>query len=164
MERVGMRRIGLGFLAGIAGGVVLGAFLVAMRAVSADYPWGGLVVLGSRLVEPGRTTVGPVDASVLAGAAALLGVAAIWGLFFGYVFHGLTRFGTIVAGLVWGFAVWGAMSGLILPLAGLGEVRDLLTPVRWIVAYLLFGLTVAIAYRPAQPVVPRILRARRATT
>lgn len=163
MERV-MRRIGLGFLAGIAGGLVLGGFLVATRAVSADYPWGGLVVLGSRLVEPGRTAVGPFDASVLAGAAVLLGVGAIWGLFFGYVFHGLTRFGTIVAGLVWGFAVWGAMSWVLLPAAGLGEVADLLTPVRWIVAYLLFGVTVGIAYLPAQPDPHRILRARRATT
>jgi hypothetical protein len=45
--------------------------------------------------------------AVVLGGAIELAVAVVWGMVFALLFRGLTRAGTVVAGIAFGFVMWG---------------------------------------------------------
>ena len=146
-----IRSEALGALAGVLGGLVLAAFFVAMSWKDGHDLWqplklAGYPLLAARALRPGLDNV-----AIAVGVALHLGISAAWGLSFGLVFHGLSRLGTFVAGLVWGFAAWAVMSWLVLPLADMIDVARAMPLGRAIFAHLLFGATLAVAFMPAQP-------------
>lgn len=151
-----IRSSGMGVLAGIAGGVVLLSLYVAFRRVEGHDVWSALEMAGAPWVGARAVRPGPDFRAVGVGLGAHFAISAGWGLLFGLVFHGLSRLGTVVAGLVWGFAVWAVMFWLVLPLAGMTQViRDL--PVgEAVLGHLAFGLAVGVFFMSAQPArVPR---------
>jgi hypothetical protein len=142
--------VGVGLLAGLVGGFVLAVFRITMALGAGGDAWHPLEmaaapVLGERALVPGFD-----PAAFVLGMILHFAIAAAWGGVFGFFFHGLAARGTVIAGPLFGLVVWFTMLYVVLPLAGLSELATAV-PIRdAIVAHVLFGLGVGIAYAPFQ--------------
>ena len=145
-----------GVVAGIVGGLALAVYL-AIQAIAQGAALAP-VFKGAALpfFSPDRVGSPAWDpAPVALGLIAHLGVSILWGVLFGLLFYGLSRAGTIVAGLFWGLVVWLAMFYVVLPLVGGFGVTQA-TPL-WsaVLMHLVFGLFTAVGFLPFQRKVPR---------
>ncbi len=142
--------VDVGLLAGLAGGLVIAVFRITMALRAGGDAWHPLEmaaapVLGERALLPGFD----LSAFVL-GTILHFAIAAAWGGVFGFFFHGLATRGTVIAGALFGLVVWFTMMYVVLPLAGVAALASAV-PIRdAIVAHVLFGLGVGIAYAPFQ--------------
>ncbi len=145
-----------GVVAGLVGGVAVAAYL-ALQALLQGGPLAA-VFKGAALpfFSPERVGSAAWDPAPLAlGLLSHFGVSIVWGVLFGLLFYGLSRAGTLVAGLFWGLVVWIGMFYVVLPLVG-GYGVTQATPV-WSAAlmHLVFGLFTALGFLPFQRKVPR---------
>lgn len=135
-----------GSVAGALGAASL-AVLFAARAISS----------GADAATPFRLAAFPflgaaVNEPRLAPWVAVLGLyihltlGMTFGTLFGRVFYGVSRVGTLVAGVVYGPAVWLAMRFAILPLLGLGALVQNLATEQCFTEHLLFGVITAAWY------------------
>lgn len=138
-----------GFFAGLSGGLAVALWMMLMRVLQGANAWpavkgASFPFLGERAFEPGFDGL-----AVSLGLVAHFGVSIFWGLLFAVAFDGLSRLGTVFAGLFWGLVVWVGMYYVVLPLAGAGEIsRGPIAPA--VVSHLIFGLFVALGYLPFQ--------------
>lgn len=142
----------------VKGGVAAGAFgaIALWVALLLDRSVGGVDVfsvlktagapfLGERALEPG-----PDWGAVVVGIVSHLAVSLVWGLIFAALFYGLSKVGTLVAGALWGIAVWFGMFYVVLPLLGWSSIAQSMPPLRAILFHLLFGLALGIGMLPFQ--------------
>ena len=140
----------IALFAGRVGGLVLAVFWIATALAGGGDAWQPLEMAAAPVLGP-RALVPGFDLSALVlGVILHFAIAAMWGATFGFFFHGLAARGTAIAGALFGIVVWFTMIYVVLPLAGLAELAAAV-PVRdAIVAHVLFGLGVGIAYAPFQ--------------
>jgi uncharacterized membrane protein YagU involved in acid resistance len=150
MERVGGayrgvgRRIAEGAAAGVFGGLVFTAIMVAVHSDRmlvalklAAYPF-----LGDRVMHSGFDA-----AAVALGVLCHLAVSIGWGIGFALLVDEFSRAAIVALGAVWGFVVWIVMFAVILPVVapklaeGGGSFGNLLI-------HVLFGLSVAVGLLP----------------
>src|SRR5688572_15435119 len=95
-----------GIVAGLVGGVAIAVLGLIIAAAGGQDPWiamkgAAVPFLGKEILVPGFAA-GPV----LLGIIMHFVVSAVWGMLFGWLFYGIGRTATIVAGLMWGLVVW----------------------------------------------------------
>jgi hypothetical protein len=143
-------RRGRAALGGVASGIVAGLFLTlmmtAMSLARGNDVWYGIKgaaapFLGARAMAPGFDLF-----AVWLGLMIHLAISVAWALPFAFLFYGLRRGATILAGAAWGIVVWLGMFYLILPAVGLEQMQREAPVVRAIVYHLFFGVAVAIAF------------------
>lgn len=139
-----------GLFAGLVGGLVLAVFRIATAVAAGGDAWQPLELaaaplLGERALSPGFDLT-----ALVLGLIIHFAIAAAWGATFGFFFHGLAARGTVIAGALFGIAVWFMMTYVALPLANLTEVAAGVPLRDALVGHVLFGLGVGIAYAPFQ--------------
>ena len=72
------------------------------------------------------------------------------GIAFAAIFYGLSRAGTIVAGVLWGFVVWVVMYYAVLPAFGLAAHASETPIADAVLLHVLFGFVLAIGFLPYQ--------------
>jgi hypothetical protein len=151
MNRATWRRaFGGGAVAGIVGGILISAYMLAMNVAEGRDLWltmkgAGMPFLGERAAEPGFDLY-----AVLVGGASHFAVSIIWGVLFAMLFYGASKLGTIALGAVWGIVVWLVMFYLVLPLAGLSAIPKTVPLGQAVLEHLIFGLAVGIGFLPFQ--------------
>jgi len=133
----------IGIFAGAAAGMALTLMMTLMSLAGGKDVWYGMKgaaapFLGERAMQPGFDLL-----AVWMGLVSHLAVSAIWGVMFAFLFYGLSRGMTMLAGAAWGIAVWLGMFYLVLPISGLSAMADEAPLVKNIVYHELFGLGVA---------------------
>lgn len=155
--------VGGGVSAGMVGGLVLWIFLMILTAASGGSIWS--VTKGAAAPFLEATSPGFELGPVLLGTLLHFAISAAWGATFGVLAYGLGRGATVAAGLGWGLVVWLVMYYVVLPLAGLGAVVAATPAFMAILAHLVFGLALGLAFLPYQRKAPsRPVGTRRQTT
>lgn len=77
-------------------------------------------------------------------------VGVFWGVVFVLVFYGLSRAGTIAAGIAWGVVVWITTSALVLPALGLGQLAAAEPAALAVMEHVVFGVAIAVTFLPFQ--------------
>lgn len=144
------KAVGGGIQAGLVGGAAIALFLIVVAVSSGGTVWSVLKgaaapFLGAQAATP-EFALGPV----LLGSVLHFAISAAWGAAFGVLAYGLSRGATVVAGLGWGLVVWLVMYYVVLPLAGLGAMVAQTPAVMAILAHLVFGLALGLAFLPFQ--------------
>jgi hypothetical protein len=139
-----------GAMAGLAGGLVLALFMLAVSLIQGQDIWvgvkaAGFPFLGETALQPGFA-LGPV----LVGLITHFAVSAMWGAIFGGLFAGSSPSATIAWGAIWGLIVWLAMSRVVLPVVGAGPIASSMGAAVSVFEHLLFGLALALAFLPYQ--------------
>ncbi len=139
-----------GALAGLVGGLVVGALTLTAGAVRGQAPWVGMKIaaypfLGDRVLRPG------FDAGAVAlGLLDHLAVSAVWGILFALLAFGLARWATVGFGAAWGLIVLFVMTYLVVPLAGATRLEDAMSVGPTVLAHVTFGVAVGLAFLPFQ--------------
>lgn len=144
------RVVGGGIVAGLVGGVALGAILAAGSLATGQDVWmsmkgAGAPFLGGRALSPGFDAV-----AVLVGFVAHLAVSVAWAVPFALLADGLSKGATILAGALWGIVVWIGMHYAVLPALGLAEMARSAPPALSALLHVVFGFIVALGYLPFQ--------------
>jgi hypothetical protein len=137
-------------------------FMLASNLIQGNDVWVGMKMasapfLGERVFEPGFA-MGPVVVGVLSHFA----VSLVWGILFAWLFYGISKGLTVLAGAFWGIVVWLGMFYIVLPLVGLGGMAADVPVLFAIVEHVVFGLAVGIGFLPYQRPRHAIRRARAA--
>jgi hypothetical protein len=141
-----------GAVAGVASGLISGLCIAFWTAARGAELWRAAKMasapfFGERSLQP-AFEAGPV----LVGTVAHLAVCTAWGALFGGVFYGATRGATVALGALWGLVAWLAMYYGVLPLVGVANLASVVPVALSIVAHVLFGLLLGIAFLPFQRV------------
>jgi hypothetical protein len=145
------RALGGGAIAGIVGGIALTIALLFGAWMTGASGWvilkfASLPFLSdARVFQPGFEA-GPV----LLGVTLHFLVSVGWGVLFALFFYGLSRGGTVLAGLLWGVVVWLAMYYAVMPLLGLGAIARGAPVWPALINHLIFGLFVGLGFLPFQ--------------
>jgi hypothetical protein len=139
-----------GLAAGLAGGIVLSVLMLVSDAIAGRNVWlalkgAGAPFLGARARAPGFDYL-----AIVVGFGSHLLVSVIWGVLFAVVVYGLPKTVTVAAGALWGLVVWISMYFVVLPIVGMGAYSRHAPVGPAMVAHVLFGLVVAIAFLPSQ--------------
>ena len=139
-----------GVVAGIVGGLALSLFTLLTSLMSGKDIWRGMKVAGAPITGERAMDPGFDAATVVVGLLSHFAVSIVWAVLFGLVFFGLTKVGTMFAGVFWGFIVWIAMFYVVLPMVRMGDITRS-TPISLaILEHVLFGIVVAAAFLPFQ--------------
>jgi hypothetical protein len=142
--------IGGGAIAGVLAGIALALALVAMAVATGHDVWLSLKGAGAP-VFPDRAQAPGFDAAAVAlGVAGHFAISIVWGIVFAAIFYGLSRTGTIFAGILWGFVVWLAMYYAVLPAFGLAEHASTTPVADAVLLHVLFGFVLAVGFLPYQ--------------
>jgi hypothetical protein len=139
-----------GFLSGIIGGLFLSAMNLVMTALRGQSLWpvfkgAATPFYGERVMSP-SFDLAPFAVGILCHFL----ISICWALAFAFLFYGLARSATLIAGAGWGFVVWIGMYYVVLPAVGLGAMARGMSPALPILEHVLFGLVVAAAFLPYQ--------------
>lgn len=141
------RRAGVGgIVSGFLAGLLLSAVMTAMTLAHGGDPWMGLKgasapFLGARAMQPGFDLL-----AVWLGLVCHFAVSIAWGLGFAFLFYGLSRVATLVAGAAWGIVVWLGMYYVVLPIVGLSAVAHTVPIAMAVGMHVFFGLCVATVF------------------
>jgi hypothetical protein len=139
-----------GVVAGIVGGFALSLFTLLMSLMSGRDIWKGMKVAGAPFTGERAMDPGFDAATVVVGLLSHFAVSIVWAVLFALVFFGLTKVGTLFAGVFWGFIAWITMFYVVLPMVRMGDITRS-TPVSLaILEHVLFGVVVAAAFLPFQ--------------
>lgn len=128
-----------GLLHGLAAGLAMAAFLVAGDLLRGQTPASTLTAFS--------VTGQPVVSSALTGLLGHLAVAGVYGLVWGLVWRALgprVRVPAIVAGLLYGLALWGVSQVLV---RSIGAQLAMVAPWALLGGHLVYGLVVGILSR-----------------
>lgn len=150
MDRTPQTRAHNTIVGGVVAGSIAAAALTAMMTIMSlargNDPWYGMKGAAAPLIGE-RAMGGGFDfAAVSLGLTCHLLVSMAWGLGFAFLFDGMRKGVTLVAGLVWGFVVWIGMFYIVLPMVGLAQMTVEAPVGRTIAYHLFFGLAVAASY------------------
>lgn len=139
-----------GVVAGIVGGLAVSLFMLLMSLTSGRDIWRGMKVAGAPFTGEQAMEPGFDAPTVIVGLLSHFAVSIVWGVLFALVFFGLSKVGTMFAGVFWGFIVWITMFYVVLPMVRMGDITRS-TPVSLaILEHVLFGIVVAAAFLPFQ--------------
>lgn len=150
MDRTSQPKVHNTIVGGVVAGSVAAAALTSMMTIMSlargNDPWYGMKGAAAPFIGE-RAMGGGFDfAAVSLGLTCHLLVSMAWGLGFAFLFDGMRKGVTLVAGLVWGFVVWIGMFYIVLPMVGLAQMTVEAPVGRTIAYHLFFGLAVAASY------------------
>lgn len=147
--------VGVGALAGLAGGaVVMGLSVLFMLARGGD-PWQALKLASYPFMGSDAFVVGFEADTVILGLLCHHAVSMFWGIAFALLFRGIPIFATLAAGIAWGPIVWVNMYYVVLPLMGASEISRIAPVPLAVLEHELFALTIAIVVMPFQKMLAR---------
>jgi hypothetical protein len=150
-----------GTVAGLVGGVLLGAFNLLMDLVRGRDLWVGIKVAAYPFVRDRALLPGFELGPVLQGSITHLGISVIWGVLFGLIAFGMSRSATVSFGILWGIVAGIGMLYIVLPLASASVLARGVPTVLVIGQHLIFGLGLGLGFLPYQrPVVRRTVWAQ----
>jgi hypothetical protein len=128
-----------GFLAGVVGGLVMLAFFSLIMPILPFTTSGMLETLGAQFLS--WTTLGS-QGLVIGGAVIFLLVAALGGLLYGVSQRSIPNDALLIVGASFGILAWlvDNLFGLFMTI----EMRMMMRTWQWLVANVLFGLTLAL--------------------
>jgi hypothetical protein len=135
-----------GAASGLVAGLVLTLMMTAMSLAKGNDVWYGIKgtaapFLGERAMEPGFEFL-----AVWLGLVLHLAISVAWAVPFAFLFYGLGRWSTLLAGAAWGIVVWLGMFYVVLPAVGLEQMQREAPIARAILYHVFFGLAVAVAF------------------
>jgi hypothetical protein len=141
-----------GAFAGATAGMGLTLMMTLMSFASGKDIWYGMKgaaapFLGERAMQPGFDLP-----AVWMGLVSHLTVSVIWGVLFAFLFYGLSKAATMLAGVGWGIVVWIGMFYVVLPVAGLSAMAQEAPLVKNIVYHEIFSLLLAGMYLVARTI------------
>lgn len=143
-----------GVFSGLVAGGLLTTMMTVMSAMNGKDIWFGMKGAAAPFLGEVAMTPGFHALAVPLGLALHLLISVGWALAFASLFYGISKKLTLLAGLAWGIVVWLGMYYVVLPVVGLGAMREG-APLSRVVAYhLFFGLVVALAFLPFQRRLP----------
>jgi len=128
-----------GALSGLSGGIVMVVFAFALGAIIKGDPWLILKLPAAPLLGIVALSVDSSAQTLLVGASVHVIVSLFWGALFGFTFYGLKKGVTVIAGLLFGLAVWIPMYYAVLPIVGHQTITSLSPPMWVMVEHLVFG-------------------------
>jgi hypothetical protein len=139
-----------GVVAGIVGGLVLAAMLVALAAANGKDAWTPLKGAAAPLLGERASMPGVDFGAIAAGVGVHLLVSILWAIPFALIVDGLPRAATVVAGGFWGVLVFIGMYYVALPLVGMGLTVRAGAVAIPLLEHVVFGIAVGIGYVPYQ--------------
>lgn len=140
------RALGGGAFGGVIGGIAMMVFMIAMNAakgadVSMAAKMPAFPFLGDAAMQPGFEA-----GAVLLGLLCHFAVSVVWGALFGYLAYGLSKGWTVVAGALWGIAVWLGMFYIVLPIVGAASIAEMMPVGTAVFEHVLFGTGVGLGF------------------
>lgn len=136
-----------GLVAGAIAGAVSTLWNVAAASVGPAAAWTTVKGASYPLFGPAALEPGFAAAPVVIGVVAHLGVALLWGTLFALAVERAPARFYLPLGAACGALAWAVMFFGVLPLYGAVELARAVPPGNAIVAHLLFGLGLGLAYR-----------------
>lgn len=138
------RRLRDGVIAGLVGGIVSAVWGLVMSPflgtdVLREARLAAVPLLGRAAIQPEHTLV-----ALLVGGAGHLAVSMSWGIVFALTWRGVPPLATIVAGALFGAAVWRVMYDLVLPMLGVAWIVDGFSTGRAVTEHVVYGIGVAL--------------------
>ncbi len=143
-----------GAAAGLVGGGVLWLLGLIGGVVGGLEPWVALKLPAAPFTRDAALAPGFAAGPVLAGIVCHFVLSVIWGVGFGLLVWGLKRSQTVLAGPAFGLLVWATMYYVILPFLGLSELVTLWPLGASVLAHVVFGGVLGVAFLPFQEHVP----------